>query len=383
MHEQAFMKTNKVGVLGGGQLGRMLIESGKKMGLTYHVLESHVDCPAAMGAEKLELGSLQSATDIEKLAEEADVLTIEIEKVNAKALQALKEKGKVVIPDPQSILIIQNKARQRQYLAQHSISQPAFFVQKAHQSFESHQFVQFSNRQKVVLKFLEGGYDGKGVQIWPIQELEAQSFEQDLLVEDCIQPLEEYAILVAKGKEKMTSFPIVKMVVHEKGNLLDHLEMPAQTHQAEDLKKTALAAVEALPGLGLFAVEMFADGSNVYLNEIAPRPHNSGHQSIHNCTYSQYDQLNFLLQGQNPKLPKMHSASVMMNLLGPEGWEGNYFYQGQEEINQMQQVHLYDYGKSISKPQRKLGHLTLWGDDLLTLRKTLKELKQKVKVLPA
>jgi len=379
---QGLMKKKKVGVLGGGQLGLMLIESGKKMGLDYHVLERHSHCPAAQLADQLHLGNLQKEEDIFQLAEAVDVLTIEIEKINAEALQKLKETGKEIVPDPQAILIIQNKARQRQFLSQHGVAQPAYFLQKAKQKFETHQLEDFSNTRQVVLKFLEGGYDGKGVQIWPVHELMGRHFEQDLLVEDCIRPLEEYSVLVAKGESKTIVYPIVRMLVHEDGNLLDFLEMPAQTKQAEELKKTAMKAIEVLPGKGLFAVEMFADGKQVYVNEIAPRPHNSGHQSIHNCRYSQYDQLNLLLRGELPQEPELESAAVMFNVLGPEGWEGPYRYEGREEIDQMSSVHLYDYGKSTSKPKRKLGHITLWGDDLETLHRKMQKVKKSIKIQP-
>ena len=376
-----------IGIIGGGQLGKMLMESSRPWNFNYHILESSKDCPAGHLAEKVIEGSLHDAKKIKELAQDADVLTFEIENINSDTLLELEEQGKIIIPSPKALQIIQDKGVQKQFYSQHQIKTAPYYIinQESDWDFALNNI----SGEKLAVKLCQGGYDGKGVAIANRVDIEKgiYPFDTPCMVEKFVPNVREIAIIVAQDQQgNITEFPEVEMFFNPVSNLVEFLFSPSRfsTEVIEAAKKQAHNVVQALRSPGLFAVEIFVDQNNqIWVNETAPRPHNSGHHTIEGCYTSQYEQLNRILAGYPLGDTSLVKPSAMINITGPEGFSGAYSLDNLDELLQTKGVYVHLYKKAESKPHRKLGHVTVMADDLESLLSKAEKVKSLIKIIPA
>ena len=374
-----FDTNKKVGVLGGGQLGLMLLQAAIDWNLNVKIIDA-ADAPCAPIAPEFVTGSLQDYEAVYQFGQDVDVVTIEIEKVNVDALEALEREGKKVFPQPHLIRLIQDKRTQKQFYREHGLPTADFILTDNRADVAN--YVDFL---PAFHKLGRDGYDGKGVQRIATPADFEKAFDAPGLLEKAVDFEKELAVIVARNeKGEMATFPTVEMVFHPEANLVEYLFAPAEIsveveQQAESLaKKTA----EALGIVGLLAVEMFLtkDG-HVLINEVAPRPHNSGHHTIRANVTSQFEQhwraiLNLPLGDTTAYTP-----AAMVNLLGEEGHTGPAYYEGMDEVLATHGVFPFLYGKKITKPFRKMGHITVTDSSLEKLKTKAEWVKGVLKVV--
>ncbi|AHM61025.1 phosphoribosylaminoimidazole carboxylase, ATPase subunit [Flammeovirgaceae bacterium 311] len=375
----AFNQDTKVGVLGGGQLGRMLIQSAVDFNLELHMLDPDPQAPCHQLASSFTPGSLTDYNTVLEWGRQFELLTIEIENVNVDALKALQQLGKQVYPQPEVIALIQDKRTQKQFFQDKNIPTAPFILTENRQEVSQH--LQFL---PAMHKLGREGYDGRGVQrISSAQDLE-KAFDKPGLLEKLIDFETEISVIVARnanGEEK--AFPAVEMVFHPEHNLVEYLFAPARLAPKviEEAEQIALKVIRELNMVGLLAVEMFVTKEGtVLVNEVAPRPHNSGHQTIEANVTSQYEQhlrsiLGLPLGDTAAKIP-----SAMVNLLGEAEYSGPARYEGMEEVLQLSGVHVHLYGKKLTKPFRKMGHVTIVDLNLDRLREKATFVKNTLKI---
>lgn len=357
----------RLGIIGGGQLGKMIAMEAKRMFMKVIVLDPSVDCPASGVADLVMEGHFSDAEKIFKLAEKVDIVTYEIELANAKALKRLEEEGKIVQPSSKALLIIQNKYRQKKFLRDNKINVPDFELAE---NEEQVKLVCKSFGFPVLLKACEDSYDGRGNylinsedEVGPALQLFAG---RQCMLEKFVQFRKEISIMISRNPSGCISyFPVVENI-HE-DHILKTTIVPARIDDKVKQKAIDLAVrtVESLGSAGIFGIEMFVDSNDeVMINEIAPRPHNSGHYSIEACSISQFEQhLRAIMDLPMPK-PFLLSDAIMVNLLGPHGLIGPYAINGIKGLFSVPGCHLHIYGKMETKPKRKLGHITIVGNDL-------------------
>jgi len=380
-----FANPNKIiGICGGGQLGRMLCEAASAWDWKTAVLDQSPDDPAARLAHKFVQGDFTKYEDVLNFGKQVDVLTIEIEKVNLEALIELEKMGKIVHPSPRGLAIIKDKALQKQFfidqglptVPQELFDSKADVLKAIESGFLQIPFVQ---------KLRTDGYDGRGVAIIRTEEDLNLLLDGLCLVEPLVEIEAEVAVIAARNVNgEIKTFPPVAMAFHPEANLVEYLYCPSGLGPALELEATqiAQAAIEALDICGLLAVEMFltADGDWL-INEVAPRPHNSGHHTIECCNVSQFQQ--HLLAICNLPLidPQLQLPGVMINLLGEEGFEGPVKYMGVEQALRLGSVYVHLYGKKITKPFRKMGHITVANRSVSQAIRTANFLKEHIKVI--
>lgn len=360
--------TKKIGVLGGGQLGKMFFEAGSPTNVDYVFLEKTTDCPSSRVCQNQIVGSLQDSQKIKELASQADVLTYEIEHVNVEALKALEDAGKPVYPKPSVLSIIQDKGLQKEYYADKGINTLPFALATLNNLDTK---VHAWKEDKFVLKHRKGGYDGKGVQILTKEEFtqlavqndESLSSDQGYVLEQLARDAIEVSVIVAVGidGEQITYAPC-EMIFEPRSNLMDYLIAPSCLGDKiiASCEALALKAVSGFNSPGLFAVELFVEQQGgIYVNEIAPRPHNSGHHTIESCYTSQYQQLNRILLGLPLGSTKMVKPAATCNIVGPQDVNGAYQLDQLDQVLAIEGVYLHMYGKSTTSPDRKLGHFTV------------------------
>ena len=370
----------KAGVLGGGQLGKMLIQPAMDLNISLHILDPDKEAPCSKLTPFFTQGSLQDYDQVMEFGKDLDVLTIEIEKVNTKALKDLQKKGVQVFPQPEIISMIQDKRLQKKYYQENGFPTSDFVLLESEADIAKHE-----SFLPAFQKSARDGYDGRGVQkISSLADIE-KALPGEGLLEKAVDIKKEIAVIVSRNIDGVTSaFPAVELVYHEGQNLVDYLIAPAEIKPEieERAKELALSLVDKLSFVGLLAVEMFVDQQeNVLINEIAPRPHNSGHQTIEANITSQYEQhLRAILN-----LPAGDTAlmcpSAMVNLLGEPGYEGEAHYEGIEKILAVSGVHVHLYGKKITKPYRKMGHVTITGSSRAELAEKVEMVKNYCKVI--
>lgn len=352
----------KVGILGGGQLGRMLLQAAANYQVETHVLENDETCPAAHLCRYFVKGNIRDFDAVYNFGKTLDAITIEIENVNIDALEQLEKEGVKVYPKPAVLRTIKNKILQKQYYVAHQIPTAAFAVLQS-----KSQLAENGHLLPAVQKLAEGGYDGKGVQV--INHLEEQElgFEGPSVLEKKVPIKKEIAQIVAVDQQGKTAlYPPVEMVVNPDLNLLDYQLCPAGITE-KVLWKTeaiALAVVRNFQSAGLFAVELFVDENDeVLVNETAPRVHNSGHHTIEAHFSSQFDMLWRIILGHPLGNTQMLLPSAMINIIGSEGHSGTAKYCGINDVLKMDNAFLHLYGKAQTKPGRKMGHITLLGTE--------------------
>ncbi|HYF67331.1 MAG TPA: 5-(carboxyamino)imidazole ribonucleotide synthase [Ohtaekwangia sp.] len=374
-----FQQNFKIGVLGGGQLGRMLIQSGIDFNISFSILDPDVHAPCASLAE-FRQGKLTDYNTVMDFGRSCDILTIEIENVNVAALKDLARQGKKVFPQPEVIELIQDKRKQKAFYREHAIPTADFILTENAEAVQRH-----SDFLPAVNKLGREGYDGRGVQIMrSISDL-SKAFDAPGLLEKLVDFDKEIAVIIARNEAgEIKAFPAVEMIFHPEHNLVEYLFAPAELSDLVTQKATAIAEtiISKLNMVGLLAVEMFVTKTGeVLVNEIAPRPHNSGHQTIEANITSQYEQhlrsiLNLPLGDTSIVLP-----SAMVNLLGEPGYEGPARYKGFHDVTSISGVHVHLYGKLITKPYRKMGHVTIVDRDVDQLKKKAQFVKEKLKVI--
>jgi 5-(carboxyamino)imidazole ribonucleotide synthase len=375
------MKTmQKIGILGGGQLGKMLIQEAVNWNLHCKVLDNDAQAPCSTLAAEFVKGSLQDETTILNFAQDCDLITIEIENVNVEALKKLAAQGKTVYPQPEVIELIQDKRKQKLFYKAHQIPTAEFYL--TDKQADLHQHINFL---PAVHKLGKDGYDGKGVQKINTSADLHKGFDAPSVLEKMIPFEKEIAVIVARNpKGEMQSFPVVEMVFEPVQNLVEYLFAPANISATAAQKATAIAEkiVEKLGIVGILAVEMFLlpDGE-ILVNEVAPRPHNSGHHTIEANFTSQYQQhlraiLNLPLGDTSTRTP-----AAMLNVLGAAGYEGKAYYEGLHTVLAVSGVYVHLYGKSTTKPFRKMGHVTIVGEDLTAIEEKTAIVKQNLRVI--
>jgi 5-(carboxyamino)imidazole ribonucleotide synthase len=344
-----------IGIIGGGQLGRMMIYRAKKLGFRFAVLDEE-GAPAESLADIFIKGSLKDARDLEKLAGKADVLTCEIEHINTGALDSLAEAGHKIFPAPAALRIIQDKLLQKRLFAEKGIPVAAFFAE------ENPAAADFSKRKfPLVQKARREGYDGRGVRI--LQSAADIPLFVPSLFEDMIDIDKELAVMAARGRDgSLAVYPVAEMAFNPEHNICDTVIAPARIDKktAALVREIALAAVAALNGTGIFGVEFFLDKQGrVLLNEVAPRPHNSGHYTMEACVTCQFEQHIRAVAGLPLGDISLLRPAVMMNILGQPGSAGKPSIEGLREALEVPGLSLHLYGKSETRPFRKMGHFTV------------------------
>jgi 5-(carboxyamino)imidazole ribonucleotide synthase len=369
----------KAGILGGGQLGRMLLQAAANYTVETYVLENDPNCPAAHLCHHFIQGDITSFDDVYAFGKKVDVLTIEIENVNIEALEKLESEGVKVIPKPSAIKIIKNKIKQKGFYQVNEIPTSDFVVTHTKESLPHHHAF-----LPAVHKLGEGGYDGKGVQIIRTKDDFEKGFDAPSVLEKMVAIDKELAMIVAIAQDgTATLYPPAEMIFDPVLNLLDYQISPAILPEKVSWKAEAIALklVKAFNSPGLFAVELFVTkDEEVFVNETAPRVHNSGHHSIEANYSSQYDMLWRIMLNYPLGNPDAILPSAIVNILGAEGHSGDVVYTNLDDVLRMDNVFVHLYGKKQTKPGRKMGHVTIMHTDYQDLRYKANKIKHTLKV---
>lgn len=369
----------KVGILGGGQLGRMLLQDAANYPVETFVLENDPNCPAAHLCQHFVLGNIKDYDTVLAFGRQVDVITIEIEAVNVDALEQLEKEGITVIPKPAVLRTIKNKITQKAFYKDKQIPSPDFVVTHTLEDLQQH-----THRLPAVHKVGEGGYDGKGVVVMKDEAAMAQGFDAPSVLENMVDIAQEIALIVAVGTDgKHVLFPPAEMLFDPALNLLDYQLTPANITKEVLWKAEAIAIrlVKAFDSPGLFAVELLVDKKGeVWVNETAPRVHNSGHHTIEAHLTSQYEMLWRILLQYPLGATDMVAPSAIINLIGEPGYSGPAHYEGLEQVLGIQGAFVHIYGKADTKPGRKMGHVTVLGTDRTDLVRKAKMVKDTLKV---
>ncbi len=375
----------KVGVLGGGQLGKMLALAAANWHLPLHFLDRSADFPAGLPGANFSEGSFKNYDDVLNFGRQMDVVTVEIEAVNTPALKQLQSEGVIVHPDPQKLDIIKDKGLQKQFYQQQQLPSSAFTL------FEDGRSVKAAIRNgslsyPFVQKARTAGYDGQGVAVINDENDLPKILPNASVVEQKVDINKELAVVVARNHDgEIRTFPTVEMEFHPVANLVEFLICPASIaqeidQQAQDL---AISVMKAFGISGLLAVELFLDQDNkIWINEVAPRPHNSGHHTIDSCPTSQFEQhLRAILN-----LPlgdtALNCPAVMINLLGSRVGTGPASYKGLAKSLSVNGANFHLYGKKITKPFRKMGHVTITDQNLERAREKARLVQSSIEISP-
>lgn len=379
-----FSSSFKLGILGGGQLGKMLLYETRKFDIHTKVLEASKDAPCKIACDEFILGDLMNFDDVYNFGKKVDVLTIEIENVNLDALEKLEEEGLKVYPPSKTLRTIQNKAKQKLFYVDHDIPTADF----SRFAYASELKVSLENggiEFPFVWKATQFGYDGQGVKV-------VRNFEDlkglpqgECIAEEMVPFKNELAVIVVRNPNgELVTYPVVEMEFHPEANQVEYVICPARIDAKVAQKATdlALKVSEKMKHIGILAVEMFqTKDDQILVNEVAPRPHNSGHYSIEASYTNQFEQhiraiLNLPLGSTESKV-----AGIMVNLVGAEGYTGNVVYENMEEILKLEGVTPHIYGKKQTRPFRKMGHVTIVNKDIAVAREIAQKVKETIKVI--
>ncbi len=372
--------SSRLGMVGGGQLGRMFIQEAINFDVHVHVLDPDANAPCKHIAHSFTQGSLNDYDTLYTFGLDKDVLTVEIENVNIEALEALEKLGKKVFPQPRVLRIIKDKGIQKEFYKDHNIPTAPFQLTENLEDVK-----QLADQLPFVQKMRTGGYDGKGVQVLRTENDFAKAFETPSVIEEMIPFEKEISIIVARNENgEMAVYPAVECEFSEEANLVEFLFAPADISNEIENKAIELAksVIEKLEMVGILAVELFLtkDGS-LLVNEIAPRPHNSGHHTIECNVTSQFEQHMRSVLNLPLGSTEILQAGAMINLLGEKGYEGDVYYEGLEKFIGKPGVHPHIYGKAQTKSFRKMGHVTIAGKDLSKVKELALEVKNGIRVL--
>jgi 5-(carboxyamino)imidazole ribonucleotide synthase len=352
----------KAGILGGGQLGRMLLQAAANYPVETYVLEIDAECPSAHLCHHFIKGDITDFHSVYEFGKNLDILTIEIEAVNIDALEKLEAEGVQIIPSTSALKTIKNKITQKKFYQQHQIPTAPFVVTENKEAL-----VALASYLPAVHKLAQGGYDGRGVEVLQEEKDIDRGFDAPAVLEKMIDISKEISMLVAVGKNgAITLYPPAEMVFNADLNLLDYQISPANLEETIFFKAEAIAVstVKQLASPGLFAVELLVDKKGeVFVNETAPRVHNSGHHSIEGNYCSQFDMLWRILLDYPLGSTKPIHTTVLLNVIGSAENYGTAVYLGLEQVLKIENAFVHLYGKKETKPGRKMGHITLCGKD--------------------
>ena len=367
----------KIGILGGGQLGRMFIQEALKYDDEFYVLDPNPECSCA-NISHFTRGDFNDYDDVMNFGKDKDVVTIEIEHVNVDALAELENQGVKVVPNSNIIKIIQQKILQKEFYAGNKIPSPEFEIMDGSEE-------EIKIQLPFVQKLNTGGYDGKGVQVIHTTQDWRNLWTKESVLEDLVDIDKELSIIVAKNENGETkTFPVTEMVADPKLNLLDFNICPADISKETQIQidKIAKQFIGSADSPGLFAIELFLDkNGKIWVNETAPRLHNSGHQSQEGNTNSQFEQFYRVVKNLPLADTDYCGFSGMLNLVGEDDHSGKVKYQGLEDVLKLPKTYVHLYGKTETKPGRKMGHINVLADSREELMKKLTHIKSLVKVI--
>lgn len=379
-----FSSKHKLGILGGGQLGKMLLYNTRKFDIHTEVLDPNADAPSRLSCNKFHQGDLMDFETVYQFGKQVDTLTIEIENVNVKALEALERDGVLVYPSSKTLGTIQNKAKQKIFYLEHNLP-TAPFVRYAYKN--ELELAITNNIQQIpfVWKSAQFGYDGNGVKIVrSMADVEALP-NVECIAEEMIPFEKELAVTVARNPNgELKVYPVVEMEFHPEANQVEYVLCPARIEKemAKKAERIALKVADAFDHVGLLAVELFlTKNGDILINEVAPRPHNSGHQTVETSYTSQFEQhiraiLNLPLGATTSKV-----CGVMVNLVGAEGYKGRVVYEHIDQIMAMEGVTPHIYGKKLTRPFRKMGHVTIIDTSIQKAREKAQKVKEIINVI--
>lgn len=381
--EQLVTSDFRLGIIAGGQLGKMLVLAASTWDIKTYILDADDHCPASTCCTGFVKGNHLEYADVIRFGNMVDMITFEIENVNMEALRKLKAEGKKIVPDPDILAIIQDKGLQKEFYQRHKLPSPKCVLFNT-----KDEIIKALETGKLTLPFVQklrmGGYDGKGVAVFQSQNDCHRLLEGASVVEDLIEIQTEISVIVARNKKgEIRCFPVAEMEFNKEANLVEKLICPSSLNDKilQQANTIATQIVSALNLCGLLAVEMFVDYNDaVLVNEIAPRPHNSGHHTIESVLTSQYEQLlraifDFPLGSTQVKMP-----AVMINLLGEPGCEGPVRYEGLTDCMSIEGVKIHLYGKKKTTPFRKMGHVTVLATSIEEAKMKASIVQQKLKV---
>jgi 5-(carboxyamino)imidazole ribonucleotide synthase len=381
--EQLVTSNFKLGIIAGGQLGKMLALAASNWDVKTFILDPKDDCPAATTCTQFIKGNYNDYDTVYKFGKQVDMITFDIENINIDALIKLKAEGLKIYPEPEILKVIQDKGTQKEFYKKHFIPTSAFKLFN-----NKEEIIDAINKNDIHFPFVQklrtSGYDGKGVEVIRTKNAISKLMDGPSLIEDMVEIDKEIAVIVARNtKGEIKTFPTVEMEFNANANLVERLICPANINSSldEEAQKIAKNVIEKFSMTGILAVEMFItkDG-NILVNEIAPRPHNSGHHTIESCITSQYEQhlraiLGFPLGDTSIKMP-----SVMINLLGENNYSGEVKYEGLTECMAMSGIKIHIYGKKETKPFRKMGHVTVLDQSIDSAKEKAKKVSSILKV---
>jgi 5-(carboxyamino)imidazole ribonucleotide synthase len=377
-----FSSDFKLGILGGGQLGKMLLAEARKFDIQTYILDPSKDAPSQFGASQFFTGDLMDYTTVYEFGKKVNLLTIEIENVNLDALDKLEAEGLPVFPSPKTLRLIQNKGVQKDFYVANSIPT------SNHKRFENLDTLKSAIDTLTfpfVWKCTQFGYDGNGVKVVRSNSDLDNLPNVECIAEEMVPFKNELAVIVARSASgEISTYPVVEMEFHPEANQVEYVLCPARIEDkvAQKAREIALKVSEAFNHVGLLAVEMFqTNNDEILVNEVAPRPHNSGHHTIEASYTSQFENhlraiLNLPLGNTSSKV-----AGIMVNLVGEEGFSGPVTYQNIEKIMAIDGVTPHIYGKRETRPFRKMGHVTIVNEDMAEARKIAEEVKNSIRVI--
>jgi 5-(carboxyamino)imidazole ribonucleotide synthase len=370
----------KIGILGGGQLGKMLLQKAHDFNLHTVVLDPSANAPCRNLCSRFVQGDFKDFNTVYNFGKDLDLITIEFENVNVGALEALEKDGKHVYPQPAVLKTIQDKGSQKLFYQQHDIPTSPFVLVK-----DLNDIARADINFPVFQKLRTSGYDGYGVQFLKNRNTLQKAFDAPSILEKGVDLEKELSVIVARNANgEVAHFPPVEMEFNHEANMVEYLFSPADISPEMEKKAISIARniIDQMKMIGLLAVEMFlSKKGELLVNEIAPRPHNSGHQSIEGNDTSQYEQhLRAILN-----LPIGNTAiiqpSVMVNLLGEKGYSGKAIYKGVEEVLKIEGAHVHLYGKYETRPFRKMGHVSIVAPSIEEAKMKAKKVKSILKVI--
>lgn len=351
----------KLGIIGGGQLGKIMSQKAKKMGFHVTILDPTFNCPAAQVSDKHIMGGFHDKEKLEQLVQETDVTTFELEHVETSILKELYDNGHNIHPSPYVIELIQDKYEQKKLLDERGIPVPAYKSVASDADLASFGF-------PVIQKAKKEGYDGKGVMMLKTPEDVKNAIRSESFIEKLVDIDKELAVIVARNREgEIKCYPVVEMLFDDRTNICDIVMAPAKISKEieEKVIDISVRSIKVLDGVGIFGVELFLTKSGeILVNEIAPRPHNSGHYTVEACATSQFEQIIRAVTNLPLGSTKLISPAVMVNLLGEEGYEGEPIIEGIHDALEIPELSFHFYAKSFTKPFRKMGHITVLDDDI-------------------
>jgi len=379
-----FSSNFKLGILGGGQLGKMMLYETRKYDIQTNVLEPNPEAPCKIACDYFETGDLMDFDTVVNFGRKVDVLTFEIEGVNIEALKQLAQEGIKTYPSAETLEKIQNKGIQKNFYKKHQIPTADFEVFSSKQDL-----ISALENSKISFPFVwkstTGGYDGKGVSVIKNKEALNELPDAECIAENLVPFKNELAVIVARSASgEVKTYPVVEMEFHPTANQVEYVICPARIEDtvATKARELAVKVSEAFEHVGLLAVEMFqTENDEILVNEVAPRPHNSGHYSIEASYTNQFEQHIRAILDLPLGITDSKVGGIMVNLVGDANHEGEVVYENIEKIMNMPGVTPHIYGKKITRPFRKMGHVTVVNKDLAEARKIAEEVKNSIKVI--